>query len=318
MIKDFAKIVVIGVGGGGCNALSHMVKSQTEGIEYIAVNTDLQQLKRLKNCQTLQIGEKLTNGLGAGGIPEIGRKSAIESRDKITALVSGADIVIITACLGGGTGTGAAPEIAAISKSLGILTIPVVTIPFKFEGKKRRLQADEGLKKISENTDSIIIISNERLLENTDQNVGLYEAFAMADDVAKDAVLAITTLIVQTGVINVDLEDIKSILKNAGCAMIGIGFGIGEHRAIDAAKQSITSPLLEVSSIKGASRMLVNIAGGEELTLYEVEKAATYITNEADNDAIIIFGTTIIPDLKDKIKITTLIAGLKNQSENIG
>ncbi|HPN29849.1 MAG TPA: cell division protein FtsZ [bacterium] len=317
MIKDFAKIVVIGVGGGGCNALSHMIKAQNEGIDYVAVNTDLQQLKRIKGCQVLQIGEKLTNGLGAGGIPEMGRKSAIESRDQIAAVLTGADIAIITACLGGGTGTGAAPEIAAISKSLGILTIPVVTIPFKFEGKKRKIQAEEGLKKVTENADSIIIISNERLLENTDQNVGLYEAFAMVDDVAKDAVLAITTLIIQTGVINVDLEDIKSILKNAGCAMIGIGYGLGENRALDAAKQSITSPLLEVNSIKGASRMLVNIAGGEELTLYEVEKAATFITNEADNDAIIIFGTTIIPDLKDKIKITTLIAGLRNETLNV-
>jgi len=311
MLKDLAKIIVIGVGGGGCNALARMIQSQMDGVEFIAINTDLQQLLRMQNCQTLQIGEKITGGLGAGGIPEIGRKSALESRDKIASILSGADIVFITTGLGGGTGTGAAPEIAAISKGLGILTVPVVTIPFKFEGKKRRQQADDGLKSISEHSDSIIVISNQLLLDTTNENIGLYEAFSLVDDVAKDAVLAITSLIVQTGIINVDLEDIKSILKSAGCALIGIGFGIGENRALDAARQSITSPLLEVRNIKGASRMLVNIAGADNLTLYEVEKAASYITNEADTDAIIIFGTSIVPELNDKIKITTLISGLK-------
>ncbi|HPP87419.1 MAG TPA: cell division protein FtsZ [bacterium] len=316
MAENLARIVIMGIGGGGNNCIKRMIDCGLKGIEFYAVNTDLQQLMRMQNCQTIQIGEKITRGLGAGGDPEIGRRAVTESRDEIGKVLEGADIALITTGLGGGTGTGATPEIAAISKNLDVLTISVVTLPFKFEGRKRKEQAIEGLKKVLEHADSIIVISNELLLKNSDANTGFLEAFAMADDVAKDAVQAITDLLTQTGLvaglIHVDLEDIKTILKDAGPTLIGIGYGQGENRALDAAKQALHSPLLEIGNIKGAKRILVNITGNENLTLYETEKAASYITNEADPDANIIFGSTIIPEWDEKIKITVLIGGLQS------
>lgn len=306
--KIGAEIRVIGVGGGGSNALNRMIEAGLNGVKFIAVNTDLQALSLSKAPMKLQIGEKLTRGLGAGANPEIGRKAAEEDRDKISEVLKGADMVFITAGMGGGTGTGASPVIAEVAKELGILTVGVVTKPFTFEGRRRMLQAEEGIKLLRERVDALIVIPNDKLLDVVDKNTSLIEAFRMADDVLRQGVQGISDLIMVPGLINVDFADVQTIMKDAGSALMGVGYGRGENKAVEAAKTAISSPLLE-SSIEGAKGILLNISGGMDLTLKEVNDAADLITKVADRDANIIFGAVIKEDMKEEIRITVIATG---------
>ncbi len=307
-----AEIRVIGVGGGGNNALNRMIEAGLNGVKFIAVNTDLQALNLSKAPVKLQIGDKLTKGLGAGANPEIGRKAAEEDRDKIAEVLKGADMIFITAGMGGGTGTGASPIIAEVAKELGILTVGVVTKPFLFEGRKRMLQAEEGISLLREKVDALIVIPNDKLLDVADKNTPLLEAFRMADDVLRQGVQGISDLITIPGLINVDFADVETIMKEAGSALMGVGYGKGENRALEAAKAAISSPLLE-SSIEGAKGILLNISGGPDLTLKEVHDAADLITKVADKDANIIFGAVIKEDMSDEIMITVIATGFDSK-----
>lgn len=308
--NTFAKIKVLGVGGGGNNAINSMISSgKIKGVEFIAVNTDMQALLASNADIKLQIGEKGTKGLGSGSNPETGALAAEESREKIKEVLMGADMVFITAGEGGGTGTGAAPVIAEISrKEIKALTVAVVTKPFLFEGARRRVQADEGIEKLKDNVDTLIVIPNQRLMDVVKKDQSLLDAFKTADSVLGQGVQSISDLITIPGLVNLDFADVKSVMSNAGSALMGIGRASGEKRAIIAANAAISSPLLEVS-IEGAKGIIYNIAGGENITLNEVNEASSIITQSADPDANIIFGTTIRKDLGDEIQISVIAAG---------
>ncbi|WP_010096774.1 cell division protein FtsZ [Ornithinibacillus scapharcae] len=307
-IDQLATIKVIGVGGGGNNAVNRMIDHGVEGVEFIAVNTDAQALNLSKAETKLQIGGKLTRGLGAGANPEVGKKAAEESKEQLEEVLQGADMIFVTAGMGGGTGTGAAPVIAQIAKDLGALTVGVVTRPFSFEGKRRSNQAVSGIEALKNSVDTLIVIPNDRLLEIVDKNTPMLEAFREADNVLRQGVQGISDLIAKPGLINVDFADVKTIMFNKGSALMGIGIATGENRATEAAKKAISSPLLE-TSIDGAHGILMNITGGTNLSLYEVQEAADLVTNAADEEVNVIFGSVINEDLKDEIIVTVIATG---------
>jgi cell division protein FtsZ len=316
-LEQFANIKVIGIGGGGNNAINRMIDSGLKGVEFISVNTDAQALYLSKADKKIQIGEKLTKGLGAGANPEIGKKAAEESKSEIEEALKGADMIFVTAGMGGGTGTGAAPVIAEVSRSLGILTVGVVTKPFAFEGKKRMANAEMGIANLKNNVDTLITIPNDRLLSIAEKKTSIIEAFRMADDVLRQGVQGISDLIAVPGLINLDFADVRTIMMNTGLAHMGIGRGSGENRAIEAAKQAISSPLLE-TSIEGAKGVLLNITGGANLGLLEVNEAAELISAAADPEANIIFGAVIDEKLQDEIRITVIATGFDQPREKSG
>jgi cell division protein FtsZ len=304
-----AKIKVIGVGGGGGNAVSSMIESGlVNGVEFIVANTDAQVLLNNKAPTKLQIGEKITKGLGVGGNPEIGRAAAEESIEKIKELLIDSDMVFVTAGMGGGTGTGASPVIAQLAKEAGALTIGVVTKPFAFEGTRRMIAAEEGIEKLREATDTLIVIPNQRLMDVIDRKMTLLEAFKVVDSVLGQGVGGIADIITTPGLVNVDFADVKTIMKDAGSALLGIGTGVGENRAQMAARAAISSPLLDLS-IEGARGVLFNIAGGNDLTMFEVDEAARIISSAADPDANVIFGAVVKTDLADQVRITVIATG---------
>lgn len=308
--SNFAKIRVVGVGGGGNNALNSMItQSQIQGVDFISVNTDAQALLHTQPMSTkMQIGEQLTKGLGSGGDPEIGKQAAEESSEKIKDMLEGSDMVFLAAGMGGGTGTGAAPVIASIAKELGALTIAVVTKPFTFEGTRRMVNAEDGIENLKDKVDTLIVIPNQRILDVVDKKASLLEAFRVADSVLSQGVQGISDLITMPGLINVDFADVRSIMTNAGTALMGIGTGFGENRATSAARAAVSSPLLEVS-MDGARGVLYNITGGPDMTMNEVDEAAKIISDAADPDANIIFGTAIDEALHDQVKITVIATG---------
>jgi cell division protein FtsZ len=309
-----AIIKVIGVGGGGGNAINTMIKSDFRGVEYFVANTDMQALIKSESASRIQLGPRLTKGLGAGGNPEVGRNSALEDEARIAEALAGADMVFVTAGMGGGTGTGAAPEVARIARSVGALTVGVVTRPFNFEGKRRRRQAELGIEAMKEQVDTLIVIPNQRLLSVVGETTGLHQAFYMADSVLLNAVRGVSELITVKGFINVDFADVRAIMSNMGMALMGTGRATGENRAINAARQAIESPLLEDISIKGATGILINVTGSEDMTLAEVQEAASLIEEEADEDANIIFGAAFDPEMNNEIKITVIATGFEPQA----
>jgi cell division protein FtsZ len=304
-----ARIKVIGVGGGGSNAVNRMVRVGLDGVEFIVCNTDLQALKHNAAPIKLQIGSKLTKGLGAGADPNVGRSAALEDTEQILQALDGADMIFVTTGLGGGTGTGAAPVIASLASELGALTVAVVTKPFKFEGKKRLMQAERGLEALRDCVDTIITIPNERLLSIIDRSTPLTDAFATADDVLRQAIQGISDLILVPGLVNLDFADVKTIMSGMGLAMMGTGIAEGQDRAVEAARRAISSPLLEGASVNGARGVIINITGGPDLSLVEVSDASTIIQEAADEDANIIFGAVVDPALTGKVKITVIATG---------
>ncbi|MGI8783316.1 MAG: cell division protein FtsZ [Acidobacteriota bacterium] len=304
-----ARIKVIGIGGGGGNAVNRMIEFGIEGVEFISANTDLQALQSSLAPVKLQLGTHLTKGLGAGANPEVGRQSALEDTEKIIELLDGADMVFITAGLGGGTGTGAAPIIASLASELSALTVAVVTKPFSFEGKRRMWQADLGLAELKESVDTVITIPNERLLQTVEPGTSLQDAFKIADDILRQAVQGISDLITIPGVINLDFADVKTIMTGMGMALMGTGTARGGNRAVEAANRAISSPLLEETSIRGAKGVLINISGSHSMTLHEVHDASKIIQESADPDANIIFGSVFDDSLEDQIKITVIATG---------
>ncbi|EHE2752305.1 cell division protein FtsZ [Listeria monocytogenes] len=306
--ESLATIKVIGVGGGGNNAVNRMIEHGVQGVEFISVNTDAQALNLAKAETKLQIGTKLTRGLGAGAVPEIGKKAAEESREQIEEALKGSDMVFVTAGMGGGTGTGAAPVIAQIAKEMGALTVGVVTRPFGFEGPKRTKQALTGTEAMKEAVDTLIVIPNDRLLQIVDKNTPMLEAFREADNVLRQGVQGISDLIAVPGLINLDFADVKTIMTNRGSALMGIGIATGENRAAEAAKKAISSPLLE-TSVDGAKGVLMNITGGSNLSLYEVQEAAEIVSSASDEDVNMIFGSVINDELKDELIVTVISTG---------
>lgn len=307
--STFAKIRVVGIGGGGGNSTDSMIsEGQINGVDFISLNTDAQALLKNKATTKLQIGENLTHGLGSGGDPDIGREAAEESAEKIKQLLEGSDMVFLTAGMGGGTGTGATAIVAEAAKAAGALTIAVVTKPFNFEGARRRVVAEEGIEELKDKVDTLITIPNQRILEAVDKKLSLLEAFKVADSVLGHGVKGISDIITVPGLINVDFADVKSIMNEAGSALMGIGVGVGENRAQLAARQATSSPLLEVS-MNGARGVLFNITGGSDMTMQEVEDASRVIAKEADPDANIIFGAAIDEEIKDEIRITLIATG---------
>ncbi|PZD93884.1 cell division protein FtsZ [Paenibacillus sambharensis] len=309
-MEQLAQIKVIGVGGGGSNAVNRMIENGVKGVEFITVNTDAQALHIAKSEQKLQIGDKLTRGLGAGANPEVGKKAAEESRDMIANTLKGADMVFVTAGMGGGTGTGAAPVIAEIARECGALTVGVVTRPFTFEGRKRSGQADLGIEALKEKVDTLIVIPNDRLLEIVDKKTPMLEAFREADNVLRQAVQGISDLIAEPSLINLDFADVKTIMTERGSALMGIGEASGENRAAEAARKAIMSPLLE-TSIDGARGIIMNITGGANLSLYEVNEAAEIVISASDPEVNMIFGASINEDMKDDIKVTVIATGFE-------
>jgi len=309
-VSQGAKIKVVGVGGSGCNAVNTMIRMGLQGVEFITANTDRQALEASLAPTKLAIGGELTKGLGAGANPEVGRKAALEDYAKISEILSGADMVFVTAGMGGGTGTGAAPVFAKIAKEIGALTVGVVTKPFTFEGKKRMKHALHGIQGLRENVDSLIMIPNQRLLAISGSTLSMLDAFKRADEVLLNAVQGISDLINNTGHINSDFADVRTIMQNKGLALMGIGYGDGEHRAVEAATNAISSPLLEDISINGATGIIINITGGSTLTIHEVNEATTLIMEAAHEDAEIIFGTVIDEALKEQVKVTVIATGL--------
>ncbi|MDQ2936308.1 MAG: cell division protein FtsZ [Acidobacteriota bacterium] len=309
-----ARIKVIGIGGGGGNAVNRMIEAGIEGIEFLVANTDLQALKRSKAPIKIQLGSKLTKGLGAGANPNVGREAALEDTDKIIEVLEGADMVFVTTGLGGGTGTGGAPIIASLATELDALTVAVVTKPFHFEGRRRMQQAEHGLRELRECVDTVITIPNERLLHTVQKDSSLADSFGVADDVLRQAVQGISDLITVPGLINLDFADVKSIMEGMGMALMGAGRARGENRAIEATQQAISSPLLEEATIQGAKGVLINITGGPDLTLYEVNVAATIIRESADEDANIIFGAVIDESMHDEMKITVIATGFGEET----
>ncbi|MCT2538052.1 cell division protein FtsZ [Aquibacillus koreensis] len=314
-MDQLATIKVIGVGGGGSNAVNRMIEHGVQGVEFIAVNTDAQALNLSKAEVKMQIGTKLTRGLGAGANPEVGRKAAEESKEQLEEVLKGADMVFVTAGMGGGTGTGAAPVIAQVAKELGALTVGVVTRPFTFEGRKRSTQAVSGIDGLKSSVDTLIVIPNDRLLEIVDKNTPMLEAFREADNVLRQGVQGISDLIAVPGLINVDFADVKTIMSDKGSALMGIGVATGESRATEAAKKAISSPLLE-TSIDGAHGVLMNITGGTNLSLYEVQEAADIVTSAADQEVNVIFGSVINEELKDEIVVTVIATGFDESQVN--
>lgn len=307
-VTPIARIKVIGVGGGGSNAVNRMIAAGLQGVDFIAVNTDAQALYHSNADSKINIGKATTRGLGAGSNPEVGRQSAEESSEELKVLLEGADMVFITCGLGGGTGTGAAPIIAELAKELGILTVGVVTKPFSFEGPRRKQQGEEGLHNLKEKVDTLITIPNDRILSIIDKKTPITEAFTVVDDVLRQGVQGISDLITIHGMINVDFADVQTVMENAGSALMGIGYGSGENRASEAAKAAIASPLLEMD-IEGAKGILFNITGGNDLSMFEVDEAARIITDAADPDATIIFGAVINENYTGEIKITVVATG---------
>lgn len=304
-----ANIKVIGIGGGGGNAVNRMIEAGIQGVQFLVANTDLQSLKASQASVKLQLGERLTRGLGVGGDPEKGRQSALEDTEKIIEAIESSDMVFITAGLGGGTGTGAAPIIASLATELGALTVAVVTKPFRFEGRRRQRQAEQGLNELRECVDTVITIPNERLLNAVPKGTRFYDSFRLVDDVLLQAVQGISDIITVPGLINVDFADVKAIMEGMGMALMGTGMATGENRALEATQRAISSPLLEEASIEGAKGLLVNISGGADLTLFEVNEAMSVIHDSADQDANIIFGAVLDDRLTNEMKITVIATG---------
>ena len=315
-MAEFAKIKVIGVGGGGNNAVNRMIESGLQGVEFISVNTENQVLEVSKADEKIQIGEKLTRGLGAGANPKKGKQAALESKEDIMKVLQGADMVFVTAGMGGGTGTGAAPVVAEIAKELGALTVAVVTKPFTFEGKRRKEQAEKGAAYLKEKVDTIITIQNDKLLQVIDKKTPLNEAFTVADDILRQGVQGISDLITTTGLINLDFADVRTIMEDQGEAIMGIGVASGENRAVDAVESAIKSPLLEMS-IDGAQSILLNVTGGPDVSLYEINEAAEKVSEAVAPDANIIFGSVIDPDMKDSIRITVVATGFGKEASSV-
>ena len=309
-IPQSAVIKVLGVGGGGGNAVHHMITNEVDGVDFICANTDSQALNNLKAKTILQMGASITKGLGAGANPEIGRQAALEDRDQIADILSGADMVFVTAGMGGGTGTGAAPIVAEVARELGILTVAVVTRPFPFEGKKRSAIAEQGIEQLSANVDSLITIPNEKLLDVLGKEASLLDAFKAANDVLLGAVKGIADLIMHPGMINVDFADVKTVMSEMGMAMMGTGFATGEDRARQAAESAIRSPLLEDINLQGARGILVNITAGETLSLGEFSEVGDTIEEFASDDATVVVGTVIDPELGDEMRVTVVATGL--------
>ncbi len=315
-IDQLAKIKVIGVGGGGNNAVNRMIESGVQGVDFIVANTDLQVLNSSKAPVKIQIGTELTSGLGAGGKPEIGKESALESRNEIEAALEGADMIFITCGMGGGTGTGAAPVIADIAQGLGALTVGIVTKPFSFEGKKRMTQALEGLEELKKHVDTLIVIPNDKLREIIDRTTPLLESFKEVDNVLRRGVQSISDLIAVSGLINLDFADVKAVMEKRGNALIGIGMGIGDNRASEAAREAVSSPLLE-TSIQGATDAIINVTGGENLTLFEVEEAVEVIRESANTDINTIFGAVINENLGDELIVTVIATGFEEEDKKL-
>ena len=313
-IDQLAKIKVIGVGGGGNNAVNRMIESEVQGVDFIVANTDLQVLNNSKPPVKIQIGVELTSGLGAGGKPEIGKESALESRNEIEAALEGADMVFITCGMGGGTGTGAAPVVADIAQGMGALTVGIVTKPFSFEGRKRMENALNGLAELKKHVDTLIVIPNDKLREIIDKSTPLLDSFKEVDNVLRRGVQSISDLIAVSGLINLDFADVKAVMEKRGDALIGIGMGVGENRASEAAREAVTSPLLE-KGISGATDAIINVTGGENLTLFEVEEAAEVIREAANTDINTIFGAVINENLSDEIIVTVIATGFENEKE---
>jgi cell division protein FtsZ len=314
-VAPVANIKVIGVGGGGSNAVNRMVSSELGNVDFIAVNTDAQALYHSEASHKIHIGQEATRGLGAGANPEVGKRAAEESMEEIKATLKGADMVFVTCGLGGGTGTGAAPVIASIARELGALTVGIVTRPFSFEGQLRGKKANEGYEELKANVDTLITIPNDRILSIIDRKTPIQDAFSVVDEVLRQGVQGIADLITLHGLINVDFADVKSIMSNAGTALMGIGYGAGETRATEAAKAAIESPLLE-QSIHGAKGILFNITGGDDLSMYEIDEAAKIITDAADPDANIIFGAVLDDNYTGEVKITVIATGFTEDQEN--
>ena len=313
-MEHYASIKVVGIGGGGSNAVNRMIASGLQGVDFCAVNTDAQALYLANAGTKLQIGEQLTKGLGAGANPEIGRKAAEESSDEVEAMLKGADMVFITAGMGGGTGTGAAPVIAEIAQKLGPLTVGVVTKPFTFEGKKRKQQAEEGIEWLRDKVDTLITIPNDRLLQVVGKKTPILEAFRIADDVLRQGVQGISDLIAIPGLINLDFADVRTIMAETGPALMGVGQGSGDNRTVEAAKAATNSPLLE-TSIEGARGILINVTGGSDLGLYEVNEAAEIVAGHADPDANIIFGAVIDENCQDNVRVTVIATGFNTSRQ---
>ena len=306
-----ARIKVIGVGGGGSNAVNRMIRAKVEGVEFVGANTDLQALKLSQAPVKLQLGAKLTKGLGAGANPETGRKAALEDTEKIIEALEGADMIFLTAGLGGGTGSGAAPVVASLASELGALTVAVVTKPFAFEGKRRMLQAEQALSELVGCVDTVIVIPNERLMETVERGTSFFEAFRIADDILRQAVQGISDIITIPGIINRDFADVKTIMQGQGYAVMGTAVATGSNRAIDAANRAINSPLLEDNSIQGAQGILINVTGSSSLTLHEVHEASSIIQKAAHENANIIFGAVQDDAMKESVKITVIAAGFR-------
>jgi cell division protein FtsZ len=312
--RQGARLKVIGVGGGGCNAVNRMIREGVEGVEFIVINTDVQALKESSARIKIQIGAKLTKGLGSGSDPEIGRRAALEDTDKLIEALEGADMVFITTGLGGGTGGGAAPIVASLANELEALTVAVVTKPFAFEGKRRMKAAEQALGELAETVDTVIIIPNERLLHCVSRGTSFFESFRIADDILRQAVQGISDIITIPGIINRDFADVKTIMQGMGYAMMGTAVARGENRAVEAARQAISSPLLEDATIDGARGILLNITGSGSLGLHEVHEASTIIQQAADDDANIIFGAVLNEAMGDEVKITVIATGFKEES----
>src|SRR5271167_577997 len=310
-VTNGAKIKVIGVGGGGCNAVNRMIRAKVEGVEFIAANTDLQALKLSQAPVKLQLGGKLTKGLGAGANPEIGRKAALEDTDKIIEALEGSDMIFLTTGLGGGTGSGAAPVVASLASELGALTVAVVTKPFLFEGKRRQQQAEQALSELIGSVDTVIVIPNERLLETVEAGTSFFEAFRIADDILRQAVQGISDIITIPGIINRDFADVRTIMQGQGYAVMGTAVASGSNRAVDAANRAINSPLLEDNCIQGAQGILINVTGSSTLSLNEVHEASSIIQQAAHENANIIFGAVQDDAMKESVKITVIAAGFR-------
>jgi cell division protein FtsZ len=310
-----AKIKVVGLGGGGGNAVNRMIEHGVEGVEFIAVNTDLQALSSNRSRYKIQIGSQLTKGLGSGGRPEIGKQAAMEDTERLIEILQGADMIFLTAGLGGGTGTGSTPIIANLAAEMDILVIAIVTLPFEFEGRVRRKQAEDGLRELKSAVDTVIAIPNERLLQTVNASTAVEDAFLMADDILRQAAQGISDLITKPGLINLDFADVKSVMKGMGIAFMGTGIASGDNRAVEAAQRAISSPLLVDTSIEGAHGVLINITGGRDMTLHEVSKASQLIHSLADENANIIFGTVIDESLKDDmVKVTVIATGFEENT----
>ena len=316
-VEPTARIKVIGVGGGGGNAVNRMIASRIAGVEFLAANTDLQALKASHAPARIQLGAKLTKGLGCGADPDIGRQAALEDTEHILEAIEGADMVFITAGLGGGTGTGGAPIVASLASELGALTVAVVTKPFTFEGRRRQIQAEEGMRELREQVDTLISIPNDRLLQTVERSTPLSDAFNVADDVLRQAVQGISDLITVPGLINLDFADVRTIMRGMGDAVMGTGIAEGDKRAEEAAHKAISSPLLEEASVKGARGVIINITGGEDMSLVEVNEASSIIHDEADTEANIIFGAVVDPRMQGRIKITVIATGFQRSSSGI-